>query len=359
MISSKDRQTAIELINEAVNAGARQSSACEVLEIDARTIRRWKQQLMKTDQLKDLRKEAAQFRISKNKLTDQEKKQIIELCNQPEFRSLPPGQIIPRLADEGRYLASESSFYRVLNEVGQVNRRGRVNTPKAVTKPKGFKATASNQVWSWDITFLASAIRGHFYRLYLIEDIFSRKIVGWEVHEKESAEHASQLIRKGCLSEGVYEEGLVLHSDNGSPMKGATMLATLQKLGIVPSFSRPSVSDDNPYSESLFRTLKYTPAYPNKPFESIEAARQWVHTFVHWYNEEHRHSAIQFVTPGQRHRDEDKMILEKRKAVYMKAKTENPGRWSGEIRNWDHVTEVWLNPPKGLSEQDQAMDLAA
>jgi len=359
MISSKDRQFVIELIDEAVNAGARQSHACEILEIDARTIRRWKRQWVDTKPLEDGRQSPAQARAPANKLTEQEKKQIIELCNQPEFCSLPPGQIVPRLADEGRYLASESSFYRILNEVDQVNRRGRANAPKTVLKPKGFKATAPNQVWSWDITFLASAIRGSFYRLYLIEDIFSRKIVGWEVHEEESSEHASKLIRKSCLSEGIYEKGLVLHSDNGSPMKGATMLATLQKLGIVPSFSRPSVSDDNPYSESLFRTLKYTPAYPSKPFEDIDTARQWVHTFVQWYNEEHRHSAIQFVTPGQRHRCEDKAILDKRKSVYMKAKSENPERWSGEIRNWNHVTEVWLNPPKDLSEKNQAMDLAA
>jgi len=137
-----------------------------------------------------------------------------------------------------------------------------------------------------------------------------------------------------------------LHSDNGSPMKGATMLATLQQLGVAPSFSRPSVSDDNPFSESLFRTMKYTPSFPAKPFESIEAARKWVHEFVQWYNNEHRHSGIQFVTPNQRHQGEDKEILEKRKAVYEAAKDKNPQRWSGEIRDWSPVTEVWLNRPE-------------
>ena len=124
------------------------------------------------------------------------------------------------------------------------------------------------------------------------------------------------------------------------------MLATLQKLGVVPSFSRPSVSDDNPYSESLFRTLKYTPAYPGKSFESIEAARQWVHGFVQWYNEEHRHSAIRYVTPGQRHRGEDVALLQSRRAVYESARQQRPGRWSGRTRNWDPVKEVWLNLPK-------------
>ncbi|WP_293675489.1 integrase core domain-containing protein, partial [Thiolapillus sp.] len=174
------------------------------------------------------------------------------------------------------------------------------------------------------------------------EDVFSRKIVGWEIHESESAAHASQLIRKTCLAESIHEEGLVLHSDNGSPMKGATMLATLQKLGVVPSFSRPSVSDDNPYSESLFRTLKYGPSYPNQPFQSLESAREWVHEFVQWYNQQHRHSAIHFVTPNQRHEGKDHAILEQRKEVYAAARTRNPARWSGAIRNWDRIENVAL-----------------
>ncbi|MCU7890057.1 MAG: integrase core domain-containing protein [Candidatus Thiodiazotropha sp. (ex Lucinoma aequizonata)] len=159
-------------------------------------------------------------------------------------------------------------------------------------------------------------------------DIYSRKIIGWEIHENETADHASLLIRKACLAEGISKQGLVLHSDNGSPMKGATMLATLQRLGVVPSFSRPSVSNDNPYSESLFGTMKYTPAFSSKPFESLGAARDWVYDFVHWYNEEHRHSGIQFVTPSQRHSGEEQSILVNREAVYDTVKQRNPERWS-------------------------------
>lgn len=347
MISSANRQLALELVKEAVEAGARQRPACKILDITERTLRRWKKQL------KDQRKAAASRRTPVNKLTADEKKQIIDVCNQPEYRSLPPSQIVPRLADKGQYIASESSFYRVLHEVKQVNNRGRAEPHRTVKKPTGYKAQTPNQVWSWDITFLASAIRGAFYKLYLIEDIFSRKIVGWEVHEEENTEHASCLIRKACLAEGIHQDGLVLHSDNGSPMKGATMLATLQKLGVVPSFSRPSVSDDNPYSESLFRTLKYSTAYPSKPFKSIEAARQWVHEFVCWYNEEHQHSAIRYVTPGQRHRGDDNAILMERTTVYEAAKEKNPQRWSGDIRNWNPVTEVWLNPPKEVRSEEQ------
>jgi len=149
-------------------------------------------------------------------------------------------------------------------------------------------------------SYLATTVKGILFYLYLIMDIFSRKIVGWEVYETESAEQASMVFRKTCLREGAGKD-LVLHSDNGSPMKGATMLATLQQLGVMPSFRRPSVSNDNPYSEALFKTLKYHPGFPDKPFGSLASARVWVAGFQHGYNEVHRHSALKFVTPGQRH----------------------------------------------------------
>lgn len=346
MIEPHARQNALDLVREAVDAGASHRKACEVLDIDERTVRRWKRHLRAGNELQDRRGESADARVPANRLTEEEKARIIGVCNQEEYCSSPPSQIVPRLADQGIYIASESSFYRVLHEASQLHRRGRARAPRKVIKPKGYKAEAPNQVWSWDITYLASAVRGSFYYLYMVEDIYSRKIVGWEVHEQESAKHASDLIRKGCLAEGVRREGLVLHADNGSPMKGATMLATLQRLGVIPSFSRPSVSDDNPYSESLFRTLKYCPAYPDGPFESIGQTREWVHEFVHWYNEEHRHSATRYVTPGQRHRGEDIALLDERRKLYELAKARNPQRWSGKTRNWNPVNEVWLNPPK-------------
>jgi len=359
MISTADRRIILALIHEAVTSGARQSCACEMLEISTRTLRRWTARIAKGQTLEDKRKEAASQRTPTNKLTDEEKDHILETCHKPEYQSLPPSQIVPILADQGQYIASESSFYRVLHEADQVHARGKANAPKKVKKPKGFKAQAPNEVWSWDITYLASTTTGRFFKLYMIEDIFSRKITGWEVHETETAAHASCLVRKTCLAEGIHEEGLVLHSDNGSPMKGATMLATLQKLGVIPSFSRPSVSDDNPFSESLFRTLKYAPTYPSKPFESIDATREWVHDFVQWYNNEHRHSGIRYVTPNQRHQGEEMTVLENRKAVYQAAKEKNPTRWSGQIRNWEPITEVWLNPPKEIRAEEQNLPKAA
>jgi putative transposase len=199
--------------------------------------------------------------------------------NSAAFRDLPPKQIVPQLADCGRYLASESTMYRLLRAEGQLVHRGRAKPPTR-REVKEHAATAPNQVWSWDITYLKSALRGSFHYLYMVEDVWSRKIVGWAIHEEESMDLAAPLMRDICMKTGVDVNGLVLHSDNGGPMKGSTMLATLQRLGVVPSFSRPGVSDDNPFSEALFRTMKYRPGYPGKPFASIEHARAWVTAFA-------------------------------------------------------------------------------
>jgi len=251
---------------------------------------------------------------------------------------------VPILADEGVYIASEASFYRVLREKKLLAHRNKAK-PSRNSKPKEHIATGPNQVWSWDITYLKSSIRGSFYYLYLVVDIFSRMIVAWAVQEEESAMHAGALITEAYMRHGVDPDTLILHSDNGGPMKGATMLATLQWLGVVPSFSRPSVSNDNAYSEALFKTLKYRPEYPSKPFDGISAAEEWVEEFVGWYNDEHRHSGIRFVTPSSRHYGKDKDMLVKRKEVYEEAQQRNPLRWfSGKIRNCDMITEVRLNP---------------
>lgn len=215
--------------------------------------------------------------------------------------------------------------------------------PKKHKKPDELRAIKPNQLWSWDISYLMSNIRGKYFYLYFFMDVFSRKIVGYDVFEVESAEYAAHVVTHAYLAEGLREGDVTLHSDNGGPMKGSTMLATLQKLGIIPSFSRPSVSDDNPYSESLFKTLKYCPQYPGKPFSSIDDAKAWVLTFVNWYNHVHQHSGIKFVTPAARHAGKDLEILGKRKQVYELARQNNPNRWSRQIRNWERVDEVYLN----------------
>ena len=213
---------------------------------------------------------------------------------------------------------------------------------------------AANEVWSWDISYLPSQVRGRFFYLYLIMDIFSRKIVGWEVHPHEGGGEAATLIQRAVIAESCFRKPLVLHSDNGSPMKSQTMQTKLYDLGIIQSHSRPRVSNDNPYSESLFRTLKYCPQWPSQGFESVMTAREWVSKFTHWYNEEHRHSRIRFVTPMQRHQGEDASILAKREEVYAHAKEKHPNRWSGQTRNWKAVGRVTLNPERDEIEEKQA-----
>ena len=338
---------AIELIAQACTAGATEHKACTVLGFSCRTLRRWREQLHQHGDLADRRQCAAAQRHYPQALTAEEQQLALNTCNSPEFRSLPPSQIVPMLADRGLYIASESTLYRLLKQTGQCAHRGRAKARAPSPRPLAWKAEGPNQVWTWDITYLPTAVKGEFYRLYMVVDVFSRKIVGWEIHPEETSYHAALLIQKACRANGIMVDQLVLHSDNGSPMKGATMLATLQRLGVMPSFSRPSVSDDNPYSESLVRTLKYGPTYPSRPFASLAQARQWVLTFAKWYNHEHRHSGIKFVTPAQRHQRADSALLEHRQAVYEQAKAASPQRWKNrKVRNWSPISEVWLNPPK-------------
>ena len=175
--------------------------------------------------------------------------------------------------------------------------------------------------------------------------------MGWAVHPTQRDAHAATLFTAVCHEHAVSPAGLVLHADNGSPMKGATMLATLEKLGIMPSFSRPRVSNDNAYAESLFRTCKYRPNYPSKPFGNIDEARKWTLEFVQWYNHQHKHSSLKFVTPAQRHDGRDAMILQQRKQVYEAAKEQHPERWTGETRDWNLKGEVWLNPERSQPEE--------
>lgn len=339
LISKKDRMQILELIKEACEAGASQQAACNILGITPKTIQRWKSK----NKFEDGR--ITRKIIPYNKLTEEEQERILHVVNQSEYANLSPATIVPKLADKGEYLASESTIYRLLKKENQLTHRA-ASRPCNPYRPKAIIAVKSNQVYSWDITYLSSTIKGVFFYLYLIMDIYSRKIVGWQVYDRESAEYASDVLEAACIEENIKRDQVILHSDNGSPMKGATMLATLQKLGVVPSFSRPSVSNDNPYSEALFKTLKYTPMYPEKPFASLQAAREWVNKFIEWYNYHHMHSGIKFITPIQRHKGHDEAILKKRTEVYLKAKNTHPHRWSREIRNWDKINEVLLNPEK-------------
>ena len=344
LISAVTRSQMIALIKEASHSGARRHKSCEILGLAVRTLERWEKEQGLID------KRATACRVPVNKLTEVQRTMILITANSALYQHLPVSQIVPLLADEGRYLASESTFYRILRAEKQLTHR-QVYKPAKHKRPEPYEAHGPNKVWSWDISYLPTEVRGLYFYLYFIMDIYSRKIVGWSIHEVESSKHASELMKQACLDEKVSPNQLVLHSDNGAPMKGITMVTMLQELGVIPSFSRPSVSDDNPYSESLFKTAKYHHSFPKTGrFATILDARIWAEGLVGWYNTKHLHSALKFVTPHQRHSGEDAPIRAKRQAVYELAKARYPARWSGATRDWIVRKTSTLNPNKKQKE---------
>lgn len=327
-------------IAEAQRAGARLAPACTEVGLDPRTIQRWRARPDGDDRRRGPKSAPA------NKLPPEEREELKAVANSDEFCDLSPKQIVPILADRDVYLASESTFYRVLREEELITRRGRARGT-VYQRPKEKVATGPGQVWSWDITYLRSTIAGEYFFLYLFLDVWSRKIVGYSVHDMECSELATDELLAALESEGLSGVDLVLHSDNGSPMKGATLKATMERLGVQASYSRPHVSDDNPFSESLFRTAKYRPEYPTTPFDSLTDARDWADDFVYWYHHDHLHSGIGFVSPLDRHEGRAEQILAKRRAVYERARQRHPERWgSRPVRTWEHPATVTLNPTK-------------
>jgi transposase InsO family protein len=345
MTRLEDRRTLVRDIEQACADGARLARACALAGIDAGTLRRWKagDGLRQGDRRPD-----ADRPTPSHALSEAEQARIIEIANEPRFAETPPARIVPALADDGIYIASESSFHRVLRAHGQMNRRGRARAPRTPRPPTTHIATRPGDVWCWDVTFLPAHIQGRWFYFYLILDLYSRKIVGFEVHDTDSAEHAAHLARRTALAEGVHAKPVrpVLHGDNGATLKATTVLAMLHWLGIKPSYSRPRVSDDNAFAEALFRTAKYRPEFPPKGFADLATARQWAARFVQWYNHEHRHSGIRYVTPAQRHGGQDGPVLAARHAVYQDARQRNPQRWSGPTRNWTPAGVVTLNPER-------------
>lgn len=416
MTTASQRQTLLTSLGDACNAGARMHQACKQIGLSVRTMQRWLKACSsaapmpesavptasqcsialpvlpdKPSQDTDLLQsqnpapspqvsspagiraatallvrgnDACQDRrlsglrqsvVPHNKLTPQEIQLVLQYINSDEFKDLPPSQIVPQLADRGCYLASESTMQRILRRHGQHTHRRAERKGQKRSKPFALKATMVNQIYTWDITYLPTTIKGQYFYLYLFVDIFSRFIVGAQVFDCESAELSADLLKDICQRQGVAKDQVTLHSDNGGPMKGHTILSTMQELGVIASRSRPSVSNDNPYSESLFRTLKYRPQMPVRPFETIEQARLWAIGLIDWYNLEHRHSAIKFVTPAQRHDNLDGQLLQKRGEVYEQARNANPQRWSKNTRNWSPVTEVHLNPDKPADKESKSI----
>lgn len=345
MIGLEDRQTLVRDIETAHAAGARLRTACEVAGITVRTLQRWKADdgLQVGD-----RRPLADRPIPAHALTEEERARILAVANEPRFADQPPARIVPTLADEGVYIASESSFQRVLRAHGQTRHRGRTRAPQRSRTPTTHVASAPGQVWCWDMTYLPTLVQGRWFYLYLIQDLYSRMIVGWEIHADDDADHAVALLKRTALAEGVHAmtDKPVLHGDNGSTLKATTVLAMLHWLGVKPSYSRPRVSDDNAFVESLFKTAKYRPEFPVRGFANLDAARAWGLEFVRWYNFEHRHSGIRYVTPAQRHALEDREILAARQQVYLEAHERHPDRWARGIRDWTPVGAVTLNPER-------------
>jgi len=338
MTTLADRNQALALIDEARASGARLAPACRELGIVANTYRRW----YRGD---GDRRPEAERPTPPQALSEDEREAVRSYCYRPDLASLPPAQIVPWLLDEeGIYLASESTFYRILRADNAQHHRGRAAAPKAPAPAPQHRAEEPNAVWSWDVTYLPTQIRGLFFYLYLIMDLFSRKIVGFEAFDTENAVNSRQVLNQAIHREGINQCPRVLHADNGAAMRGATLKARLETLGIEASYSRPRVSNDNPYSEALFRTCKYRPMYPVDGFATLQSAREWVLAFVDWYNNAHRHSAIRYVTPNQRHQGRDGAILAERHRRYQEAKAKRPERWSGKTRDWTPVGAVELNP---------------
>jgi len=351
LTAAEDRRKALEILDAAMAAGARAQEVAALLGVGLTTLQRWRRQFAGDGDGLDGRK--GSHRLVSHRLTEEERQRILLTCNEPEFAALPPGQIVPILADRGLYIGSERSFYRVLHAHGQAHRRGRARPPQEPRLVPRLRATGPKQVWSWDITYLPTTVRGVWLYLYLVIDVWSRKIVAWDVAEREDPAIAADLVSRACLRERISKgrrQPLILHADNGNAMRAATLESRLEELGVLRSFSRPRVSNDNPYSESLFRTAKYRPDYPRRPFASKEETCRWVASFAGWYNHRHRHSGIKFVTPQQRHSGDAVEICRHRAVVYEQARQRNPRRWSRSTRCWRQPEVVWINPP--TSEND-------
>ncbi|MBN2652265.1 MAG: IS3 family transposase [Spirochaetales bacterium] len=347
MISSEDKRAVLELIDEAVCNGSRLIPACEAADIAVSTYRRWKNRENLTDQRQFAKK------ICPFELTDEEQQKIIDVCCEDEYKDETPYTIFVKLLEAGIYIASIRSFYRVLGRHGLTKHRSCKHPGVKHSRPPQKVATAPNQVWTWDITWLPTYVKGLFFYLYTIIDIWDKSIVGWAIHEAESDEYAAQLF-----SSTLYENRLPsvhIHSDNGNPMKGISLLTLLNRLDLVNSYSRPRVSNDNPFIESFFGTLKNHRKYPGK-FNSISEAREWAGNFISYYHNHHRHSGINYFTPHQMRSGEYIKLTQIRNDTLTKALAEKPDRWRGRTpKLWNPKHIVILNP----ENKQQQMEIYA
>jgi putative transposase len=278
-------------------------------------------------------------------LKPEEKEQVRQVLNSERFQDCAPRQVYATLLDEGSYLCSWRTLYRILDEHQEVReRRNQLRHPQ-YTKPE-LLATGPNQLWSWDITKLKGPAKWTYYYLYTILDVFSRYGVGWLIAELESASLAKQLIAESCAKQGIEPDQLILHADRGSSMTSKTVALFLADLGVTKTHSRPYVSNDNPYSEAQFKTMKYRPDFPGR-FGSIQDARAWARPFFQWYNHEHHHTGLGLMTPVTVHYGQAQAVIEQRRQVLQAAYAAHPERFvRGAPRPPSLPTEVWINKPQ-------------
>jgi len=308
---------------------------CKALNLTARTIQRWQSSLTS----EDLRRGP---KTHSKALSDGERAEVINVLSSNTYVDETPHTVVAKLADKSIYLCSPSTMYRLLRKRNLLAHRGRGKVPEYGNRIE-TAATEPNQVWCWDITYLPSITKGRSFKLYMIEDLFSRKIVGFRIHDREDEKLATAMFSQALVDEKIKGEKLRVHSDNGHPMKTTTFVEKMKSLGVLPSCSRPRVSNDNAFIETLFKTMKYRPNYPCRPFIDITEAKTWAVAFVRWYNTVHMHSGIGYVTPDQRHDREDIAILDKRRALFERARQRRPERWSRWSNKWLVEARVELN----------------
>jgi transposase InsO family protein len=335
----------MELLQEGLRAGASAKAIADLIGICTRTLRRWGIAFEAHGFSQDRRKGSA--RVVGHRFSEEERQQVLAVVNDSRFADLTPAQIVAILAEEGVYVGSESTIYRIMRQEGLLNYRGRSRPPREPREAPVLEATGIHQVLAWDITLLPGPVKGHFYYLYMVMDVWSRRILGVEVHERECSKLASVFFDRICRDEGISQESAtVLHSDNGAPMRSFTLAAKMTELGVSLSFSRPRVSNDNAYAESWFRTMKYHQSYPLRRFRDLLSVKAWVDGFVDWYNAEHRHSGIKYVTPNQRHYGQADAICAIRQQTYEEARQRHPQRWSRQPRDWSQPQVVSINQPR-------------
>ena len=286
-------------------------------------------------------------------MSEVEKTQVRDLLNSERFQDQPVREVYATLLDEGQYHCSWRTMYRILDEHAEVRERRNQLRHPAYQRPE-LLATGPKQLWSWDITKLRGPVKGQFYYLYVILDVFSRYVAGWLIAERESAELAEELIAETCRKQGIAAAQLTIHADHGSPMIARPVAQLMADLGVEKSHSRPHVSNDNPYSEAQFRTLKYVPTYPDR-FGSVADARQWGQDFFTWYNDEHHHTGLALLTPADVHHGRAAALLAERQAVLQRAFEAHPERFvKGPSIVPQLPTAVWINAPQPEPEPASA-----